>query len=92
MERAKLVMRRAMGRLNIAYKQAQSNHMLFLVLFAILLFTGLYVLSKVSAPWAWSERLLVALGVRRRLDRTDTTLLSLPSQIYRIGKALVGGR
>ncbi|KXZ49734.1 hypothetical protein GPECTOR_20g591 [Gonium pectorale] len=47
MERAKLVMRRAMGRLNIAYRQAQSNHMLFLVLFAILLFTALYILGKV---------------------------------------------
>ncbi|GIL87321.1 hypothetical protein Vretimale_1728 [Volvox reticuliferus] len=47
MERAKLVMRRAMGRLNIAYRQAQSNHMLYLVLFALLMFTVLYVLGKV---------------------------------------------
>ncbi|KAG2488779.1 hypothetical protein HYH03_012776 [Edaphochlamys debaryana] len=47
MERAKLVMRRAMGRLNIAYKQAQSNHMLFLILFALLMFTALYILGKV---------------------------------------------
>ncbi|GLC44282.1 hypothetical protein PLESTB_000760700 [Pleodorina starrii] len=58
MERAKLVMRRAMGRLNIAYRQARSNHMLYLILFALLMFTVLYVLGKV----------------------------------YRIGRAVVGGR
>ncbi len=47
MERAKLVMRRAMGRLNIAYRQAQSNHILYLVLFAVVMFTILYILGKV---------------------------------------------
>ncbi|PNW79193.1 hypothetical protein CHLRE_09g405600v5 [Chlamydomonas reinhardtii] len=47
MERAKLVMRRAMGRLNIAARQARSNHMLYLVLFAVAMFTVLYVLGKV---------------------------------------------
>ncbi len=47
MERAKLTMRRAMGRLNVAYRRAQSNHMLFLLLFAIAMFTALYVLGKV---------------------------------------------
>lgn len=50
MERAKLVMRRAMGRLNIAFRQAQSNHMLYLILFAFLMFTVLYVLGKVRSP------------------------------------------
>lgn len=46
MERARLVMRSAMSRMNVAYKQAQSNHFLFLILFAVFLFLGLYILSK----------------------------------------------
>ena len=46
MERARLVLRSAMGRMNVAYRQAKSNHMLFVVLFAVFLFFGLYVLAK----------------------------------------------
>ena len=47
MERAKLALRRTVGRLNVVYKQAQSNHMLGLVLFIMLLSLTLYILSKV---------------------------------------------
>lgn len=46
MERARHVLRSAMGRMNIAFKQVRSNHMLFLILFAVFLFFGLYVLAK----------------------------------------------
>lgn len=47
MERAKLALRRATKRLNVAYKQAQSNHLLFLVLFCIFVFFGVYVLARI---------------------------------------------
>lgn len=46
MERARLALRQTMQRLNVAYKQAQSNHLLFLVLFAVFLLFGIYVLAK----------------------------------------------
>mmetsp|Transcript_5674 Transcript_5674/g.12549 ORF Transcript_5674/g.12549 Transcript_5674/m.12549 type:complete len:130 (+) Transcript_5674:141-530(+) len=47
LDQARLVLRRTMGRLNIAYKQAQSNHLLMLVLFAFALFFVIYVIAKV---------------------------------------------
>ena len=47
MERASVTLKRTMGRLNVVYKQAQSNHLLFLVLFAIVLFIGIYIIAKV---------------------------------------------
>eukprot|EP00798_Chlamydomonas_sp_ICE-L_P022871 gene22871-30044_t len=47
MERAKMGLKRTMQRLNVAYTQAQSNHLLFLVLFAMVLLFGIYVLAKV---------------------------------------------
>ncbi|GAX75721.1 hypothetical protein CEUSTIGMA_g3164.t1 [Chlamydomonas eustigma] len=47
MERARMSLKRTMVRLNIAYKQAQSNHMLLLVLFAVVLFISIYVISKI---------------------------------------------
>jgi hypothetical protein len=46
MERARLALKRATQKLNVVYKQAGSWHMLMLVLFALGLFLGLYVLSK----------------------------------------------
>lgn len=46
LERAKLLMTRTMGRLNVAYRQARSNHLLFIVLFGIAMFIGLYILGK----------------------------------------------
>ncbi len=53
MERAKLALRRATTRLNVAYKQAKSNHLLYLVLFAVALFTCVYMLAKVSVVCGW---------------------------------------
>lgn len=47
LEKAKLALRRAMGRLNIAYKQAQSYHLLFLLLFIVVFVLGLYIVAKV---------------------------------------------
>ena len=47
MERAKLMMKRTMGRLNVAYRQARSNHLLFVVLFGLFMFMALYVIAKV---------------------------------------------
>lgn len=47
LESARMVLKRTMGKLNVVYKQAQSNHLLLLVVFAVFLFLALYVLSKV---------------------------------------------
>ncbi|KAG1675318.1 hypothetical protein FOA52_015992 [Chlamydomonas sp. UWO 241] len=47
MERARLILSRTMGRLNVAWKHARSNHMLVLVLSALLLFGAIYVFAKV---------------------------------------------
>lgn len=47
MEQARMALRRATKKLNVAYKQAQSNHLLFLVLFAIVVFFGVFVLKKI---------------------------------------------
>ncbi len=47
MERAKLALRRTMKRLNVAYRQAQSNHLLYLALFAMALLLSVYVAAKV---------------------------------------------
>lgn len=46
MDRARFMLRSAMGRMNIAVKQVQSNHMLVLVLFVFFLFFGLIILAK----------------------------------------------
>ncbi|KAL6747925.1 Qc-snare protein, SFT1 family [Haematococcus lacustris] len=47
MERARMALRKATQRLNVAYKQAGSNHLLFLVLFVVLVLVGVYVWLKV---------------------------------------------
>ena len=47
MEKASIALKRTMGRLNVVYKQAQSNHLLALVIFAIFLFIGIYVIAKI---------------------------------------------
>lgn len=47
MERASVALRRTMGRLNVVFRQAQSNHLLVLVLFAMFLFFVIYVVAKV---------------------------------------------
>lgn len=47
MERAKALMKRTMGRLNVAYRQARSNHLLFVVLFGLAMFMALYIVAKI---------------------------------------------
>eukprot|EP00955_Chlamydomonas_euryale_P051583 354903-Chlamydomonas_euryale.AAC.5 len=47
MANAKLVLDRTMKRLNVAWNHARSNHMLVLVLSAILLFFAIYVFAKI---------------------------------------------
>lgn len=46
MEKAKLMLSKAMRRLNVVYEQSRSNLMLYVVLFAIGIFTVVYVLKK----------------------------------------------
>eukprot|EP00775_Hariotina_reticulata_P007904 gene7904-8100_t len=46
MEKAKLMMSKAMTRLNVVYKQSKSNLMLYVVLFALGIFTVVYILKK----------------------------------------------
>mmetsp|Transcript_9665 Transcript_9665/g.23987 ORF Transcript_9665/g.23987 Transcript_9665/m.23987 type:complete len:133 (-) Transcript_9665:362-760(-) len=53
MEQAKMALKRASKRLNIAYKQAQSNHLLFLVLFCIFIFFGVYFLARLYRMGRW---------------------------------------
>lgn len=53
LDKAGLMMKRAQRRLNITYKQARSNHLLFLVLFAFALFFSVYMLSKLYRLGKW---------------------------------------
>lgn len=46
LERAGAGLKRAMKRLNVAYRQAGSWHLLWLMLFAAVLFTVVYMLGK----------------------------------------------
>lgn len=46
MEKAKLKLRQAMRRLNIAYKQSRSNLMLYVVLFIVGICLLVFVLNK----------------------------------------------
>lgn len=47
LDRARLSLKQTMGRLNRTMKQAQCNHLLMLVIFAIFLFLIIYVVAKV---------------------------------------------
>lgn len=53
MDKAKMVLGKATRRLNIVYKQSKSNLMLYVVLFAIGLFTVVYVLKKLYRLGRW---------------------------------------
>ncbi len=46
MDRAKLALANAQKRLNHAFRQSKSNHLLYLVLFACALFFGVYFLAR----------------------------------------------
>ncbi|PNH06343.1 hypothetical protein TSOC_007333 [Tetrabaena socialis] len=99
-ERAKLMMRRAMGRLNLAYKRGGSNHMLLLVLFALCAFAVLYVLGKQvegmfglalratgKEPQAPAGRLAAA----TEAGFSRGSWACPREQVYRIGRAVLGG-
>eukprot|EP01023_Acetabularia_acetabulum_P033074 TRINITY_DN3092_c0_g1_i1.p4 TRINITY_DN3092_c0_g1~~TRINITY_DN3092_c0_g1_i1.p4 ORF type:complete len:137 (-),score=25.38 TRINITY_DN3092_c0_g1_i1:255-665(-) len=53
MDRAKTAMSRGMKRLTKVYKQGGSNHLLYLVLFALAVFMFLYFFTKVVKFFAW---------------------------------------
>eukprot|EP00878_Enallax_costatus_P010781 GHUV01011258.1.p1 GENE.GHUV01011258.1~~GHUV01011258.1.p1 ORF type:complete len:120 (+),score=28.69 GHUV01011258.1:346-705(+) len=53
MEKAKMMLGKATRRLNVVYKQSKSNLMLYVVLFAIGLFTVVYVLKKLYRLGRW---------------------------------------
>jgi len=46
MERAQVMMKGAMKRLNVVYHQSRSNFMLYVILFAVLLVLAVFVVSK----------------------------------------------
>ena len=53
MEQARGSLRKTMKRLGRAYQQSRSNHMTYLLLFAILLFFGVYFWNKVYRFLTW---------------------------------------
>jgi hypothetical protein len=52
-EQARLSLRKTMKRLGRAYRQSKSNHMLYLVLFALAMFFAVYSWSKLSRLLKW---------------------------------------
>lgn len=46
MEKANMMMKKAMRRLNIAYKHSRHNFLLYVMLFGIALFVVVYMLAK----------------------------------------------
>jgi hypothetical protein len=46
LEKARFKLKQASARLNVVYRKAGSYHLLFLVLFSLALFMGVYMLSK----------------------------------------------
>jgi len=53
MEKAKLALKRSMKRMNKAYEQSKSNHLLYLVLFSFGTLFGLYFFAKVVGTIRW---------------------------------------
>ena len=53
MEKAKVELKRGMRRLNRAFQQSKSNHLLYLVLFCIAVFAFLYVWAKFYRLMKW---------------------------------------
>lgn len=53
MEQARLSLRKTMKRLGRAYRQSRSNHMLYLVMFALAMFFAVYFWSKLSRFFKW---------------------------------------
>ena len=53
MEKARLALKKSMKRMNKAYEQSKSNHLLYLVLFSLATLFGLYFFAKVVATIRW---------------------------------------
>ncbi|KAL4447674.1 hypothetical protein ABPG75_004893 [Micractinium tetrahymenae] len=53
MDQARASLRKTMKRLNRAYADSKSNHMLFLILFAVALFFAVYFWNKVHRLIKW---------------------------------------
>jgi len=53
MEQARLSLKKTMKRLNRAYTQSKSNHMLYLILFALGLFFFVYFWNRVIRLLRW---------------------------------------
>eukprot|EP00191_Tetraselmis_sp_GSL018_P009026 CAMPEP_0177612308 /NCGR_PEP_ID=MMETSP0419_2-20121207/21130_1 /TAXON_ID=582737 /ORGANISM="Tetraselmis sp., Strain GSL018" /LENGTH=78 /DNA_ID=CAMNT_0019108445 /DNA_START=469 /DNA_END=701 /DNA_ORIENTATION=- len=53
LEQAKLALRRSMKRMNRAYQQSKSNHLLYLVLFSLGTLLGLYFFARVVSTLRW---------------------------------------
>lgn len=53
MEAARLTLRQAMKRLDRAYKQSKSNHMIYLFVFALAMFFAVFFWSKVYRFFKW---------------------------------------
>ncbi|CAG9467568.1 unnamed protein product [Pedinophyceae sp. YPF-701] len=54
---AKNMLRRAQRKLDVAYRQSKSNHLLFVVLFAVAVLFLLYFIAKVMSVLRWIFRL-----------------------------------
>lgn len=53
LERSTAALKQGMRKLNKAYKQSKSNHLLYLVLFALAIFTALYLFAKAYRTIRW---------------------------------------
>lgn len=53
MDQARASLRKTMKRLGRAYEQSRSNHMLYLILFALALFFGVFFWNKLRRLLGW---------------------------------------
>ena len=53
LERSTAALKQGMRRLNKAYKESKSNHLLYLVLFALAIFVALYLFAKAYRTIRW---------------------------------------
>jgi hypothetical protein len=53
MEKARSALKRSMKRMNKAYEQSKSNHLLYLVLFSLATLLGLYFFAKIVGTVRW---------------------------------------
>eukprot|EP00192_Tetraselmis_astigmatica_P017854 CAMPEP_0117653064 /NCGR_PEP_ID=MMETSP0804-20121206/2987_1 /TAXON_ID=1074897 /ORGANISM="Tetraselmis astigmatica, Strain CCMP880" /LENGTH=141 /DNA_ID=CAMNT_0005459205 /DNA_START=169 /DNA_END=594 /DNA_ORIENTATION=- len=53
MEKVRMTLKRSMKRMNKAYEQSKSNHLLYLILFSLATLFGLYFFAKVVGTIRW---------------------------------------